>query len=197
MFGRDPVANTKSIYSVTTDGRLAQVWDTDRWNLDFPAELAGQPALRFQPGVAVFGRDAAENRKSIYAVTTDGRLAQVWDTDRWNLDFPAELAGQPALRFQPGVAVFGRDAAENRKSIYAVTTDGRLAQVWDTDRWNLDFPAELAGQPALRFQPGVAVFGRDAAENRKSIYAVTTDGRLAQVWDTDRWNLDFPAELAG
>ena len=26
-------------------------------------------------------------------------------------------------------------------------------------------------------------------------YAVTTDGRLTQLWDTDRWHLDFPAEL--
>ena len=197
VFGRDAGANKKSIYVVTADGRLAQVWDTDRWNLDFPAELSGQPELRFQAGPAVFGRDAGANKKSLYAITTDGRLAQVWDTDRWNLDFPAELAGQPGLRFRGAPAVFGRDAGANKKSLYAITTDGRLAQVWDTDRWNLDFPAELAGQPGLRFRGAPAVFGRDAGANKKSLYAITTDGRLAQVWDTDRWNLDFPAELAG
>ncbi len=29
-FGRDLAANTKLIYDVTSDGRLAQPWDTDR-----------------------------------------------------------------------------------------------------------------------------------------------------------------------
>ena len=155
VFGRDLAANTKSNYVVTSDGRLAQLWDTDRWNLDFPAELGGQPGLRFQGSPAVFGRDLAANTKSIYVVTSDGRLAQLWDTDRWNLDFPAELGGQPGLRFQGSPAVFGRDLAANTKSIYVVTSDGRLAQLWDTDRWNLDFPAELGGQPALRFEGAV------------------------------------------
>ena len=51
-----------------------------------------------------------------------------------------------------GVAVFGRDAAGDNKSIYAVTGDGRLAQIWDTTRWNLSFPAELANAGSLRFQ---------------------------------------------
>ena len=109
VFGRDPVANTKSIYSVTTDGRLAQVWDADRWNVDFPAELGGFPGLRFAGCPAVFGRDPVANTKSIYSVTTDGRLAQVWDADRWNVDFPAELGGFPGLRFAGCPAVFGRD----------------------------------------------------------------------------------------
>jgi subtilisin family serine protease len=93
-------------------------------------------------------------------------------------------------------AVFPTNAGDNKKSIYVLTTEGRLAQVWDTHQWNLDFPAELAGQPDLRFQGSPAVFPTDAGANKKSIYAVTTDGRLAQVWDTDHWNLDFPAELA-
>ena len=168
----------------TQDGRLAQIWDTTRWNLDFPAELAGQPSLRFQGAPAVFGRDLAGNKKSIYAITQDGRLAQIWDTTRWNLDFPAELAGQPSLRFQGAPAVFGRDLAGNKKSIYAITQDRRLAQIWDTTRWNLDFPAELAGQPSLRFQGAPAVFGRDLAGNKKSIYTITHDRRLAQIWDT-------------
>ena len=197
VFGRDLAGNKKSIYVVTNDARLAQLWDTDRWNLDFPAELGGQAGLRFQGSPAVFGRDLPGNKKSIYVVTSDGRLAQLWDTDRWNLDFPAELGGQAGLRFQGSPAVFGRDLAGNTKSIYVVTSDGRLAQLWDTDRWNLDFPAELAGQAGLRFQGSPAVFGRDLAGNTKSIYVVTADGRLAQLWDTDRWNLDFPAELAG
>lgn len=29
--------------------------------------------------------------------------------------------------------------------------------------------------------------------DQKSIYVITADGRLAQLWDTDVWNLDFPA----
>ncbi|HET7544088.1 MAG TPA: papain-like cysteine protease family protein [Polyangiaceae bacterium] len=186
--------NKKSIYAVTTDGRLAQIWDTDQWNVDFPVELAGQGGLRFQSGLAVFPTNAAANKKSIYAVTTDGRLAQVWDTNQWNLDFPAELAGQGGLRFQSVLAVFPTNAAANKKSIYAVTTDGRLAQVWDTNQWNLDFPAELAGQSGLRFSSRAAVFARNAAANKKSIFVVTTTGRLAQLWDTSQWNLDFPVE---
>ena len=49
MFGRDPTANKKSVYAVTTDGRLVQIWDTSQWNLSFPAELANAGSLRFQP----------------------------------------------------------------------------------------------------------------------------------------------------
>jgi hypothetical protein len=46
------------------------------------------------------------------------------------------------------------------------------------------FPVEAAGQGGLRFQGSVAVFPTNAAANKKSIYLLTTDGRLAQVWDT-------------
>ncbi|WP_315820772.1 hypothetical protein [Paraflavitalea speifideaquila] len=122
-------------------------------------------------------------------------MAQIWDTDHWNLDFPAELAGHPQLRFQEGVAVFATNAEDNKKSIYAISTDGRLAQIWDTDHWNLDFPAESAGHGQLRFQGLAAVFPTNAEDNKKSIYAITTDGRMTQIWDTNHWNLDFPAEL--
>jgi predicted nucleic acid-binding protein len=197
VFGRDLARNTKSIYIVTSDGRLAQVWDDNGWHLDFPAESAGQASLRFQGSPAVFGRDLARNTKSIYIVTSDGRLAQVWDDNGWHLDFPADGAGQASLRFQGSPAVFGRDLARNTKSIYLVTTDGRLAQVWDDNGWHLDFPADGAGQANLRFQGSPAVFGRDLARNTKSIYLVTTDGRLAQVWDDNGWHLDFPADGAG
>jgi Astacin (Peptidase family M12A) len=197
VFATNPAANQKSLYLVTREGRLAQVWDTDRWNLDFPAELACQAALRFQGVPAVFTTNAPANKKSIYVLTNDGRLAQIWDTDRWNLLFPAEAAGQAALRFQGFPAVFPTNAPANKKSIYVITGDGRLAQVWDTDRWNLDFPAELAGQGGLRFQGGPAVFPTNSSGNKNAIYLVTTDGRLVQVWDADTWNLDFPAELAG
>src|SRR6187549_2390837 len=109
----------------------------------------------------------------------------------WKIDFPAEHAVSD-LRFQPGLAVFATNAEATLNSIYAVTTDGRLAQIWNTAQWNLDFPADLAGCSDLRFQPGLAVFATNAAANKKSIYAVTTDGRLAQIWDTNTWNLDFP-----
>ena len=200
VFGRDLVHNTKSIYAITTDGRLAQVYDAaNGWNLDFPAEAAGQAALRFAGSPAVFGRDLVHNTKSIYAITTDGRLAQVYDAaNGWNLDFPAEAAGQAALRFAGSPAVFGRDLVHNTKSIYAITTDGRLAQVYDAaNGWNLDFPAEAANPAVLRFAGSPAVFGRDLVHNTKSIYAITTDGRLAQVYDAaNGWNLDFPAEAA-
>ena len=46
----------------------------------------------------------------------------------------------------------------------------------------------------MRFQNGLTVFPTNAADNKKSIYATTTDGRLAQLWDADRWFLDFPLE---
>jgi hypothetical protein len=191
------VSNTKSIYALTTDGRLAQVYDAAGWHLDFPAEAAGQASLRFQGSPAVFGRDWVSNTKSIYVLTTDGRLAQVYDGAGWHLDFPAEAAGQATLRFQGSPAVFGRDPVSNTKSIYALTTDGRLAQVYDRAGWHLDFPAEAAGQATLRFEGSPAVFGRDPMRNTKSIYAMTIEGRLAQVYDGAGWHLDFPAEAAG
>jgi hypothetical protein len=197
VFARDAASNKKAIYMVTTDGRLAQIWDTTHWELDFPAELAGHAQLRFQHGVAVFPTNAQDNKKAIYAITTDGRLAQIWDTDHWELDFPAELAGHAQLRFKGIAAVFPTNAADNKKSIYAITTDGRLAQIWDSNQWELDFPAELAGHGSLRFQPFPAVFATNGEDNKKSIYVITEDGRLAQIWDTDHWELDFPAEAAG
>jgi hypothetical protein len=197
VFPTNAAANKKAIYVVTTDGRLAQISDTDGWTLNFPAEEAGQGALRFQGAPAVFPTNAAANKKAIYVVTTDGRLAQISDTDRWTVDFPAEEAGQAALQFQGAPAVFPTNAAANKKAIYVVTTDGRLAQLSDTDRWTVDFPAEEAGQTALQFQGAPAVFPTNAAANKKAIYVVTIDGRLAQLSDTDRWTVDFPAEEAG
>ncbi|MCX4582617.1 S8 family serine peptidase [Streptomyces sp. NBC_01481] len=197
VFGRDLAGNRKSVYLVAGDGRLAQIWDQDGWNLDFPAEQAGFQDLRFQGSPAVFPRDLARNLKTLYAITSDGGLAQIWDQDGWNLDFPAEQAGFQDLRFQGSPAVFPRDSARNLKTLYAITSDGRLAQIWDQDGWNLDFPAEQAGFQDLRFQGSPAVFPRDSARNLKTLYAITSDGRLAQIWDQDGWNLDFPAEQAG
>jgi hypothetical protein len=221
VFGRggpDVTGGKKSIYAITSDSRLAQIWDTNRWNGDFPAEAAGgnyapgwNPSFGSDP--AVFSRGGPPEtggKKSVYAITVDGRLAQLWDTDRWNGDFPAEAPGgsyAPGWRpfFQGSPAVFGRvgpDATGGKKSIYAINTDGRLAQLWDTDRWNGDFPAEEANNGQfqnLRFQGAPAVFSRGGPPEtggKKSIYVITTDGRLVQLWDTDRWNLDFPAEEA-
>jgi hypothetical protein len=100
------------------------------------------------------------------------------------------------VRFQGSPAVFPTNAAGFEKGIYAITTDGRLAQIWDTDRWWMDFPAEQAGFTDVRFQGSPAVFPTNAAGFEKGIYAITTDGKLAQIWDTDRWWMDFPAEKA-
>jgi hypothetical protein len=68
--------------------------------------------------------------------------------------------------------------------------------VWDDIAWHVDFPAENAGQAGLRFQSGPAVFPTNAPANKKSIYVVTSDGRLAQVWDDVAWHLDFPLQTA-
>ena len=81
---------------------------------------------------------------------TGGWLRSMTKTG-WNLDFPAEAAGQAGLRFLGSPAVFGRDLARNTKSIYVVTSEGRLAEVYDQDGWNLDFPAEAASTAPLRF----------------------------------------------
>jgi hypothetical protein len=143
VFGRDPTADKKTIIAVTADGRLAQLWDTDRWNLSFPAELAGLPVKVKWSSVAVVVRDPIANKKTIVAVDGDGSLVQLWDTDQWNMSFPGELAGYFG-RFRPGAVVFGRDPIADKKTIIAVTTNGRMIQLWDTDRWNSNFPAELA-----------------------------------------------------
>lgn len=209
IFPRSAAQNKKSIYAITVEGRLAQIWDTDVWNIDYPAEISGHPDLRFMGSPAVFPTHAEKNEKSIYALTSDGRLAQIWDNNPggagWHLDFPAELAGYPGMRFKSGPVAFVVDPRRNLKSIYAITTDGRLAQIWDYARgvrqWNLDFPAEAAGHDTLRFQGELAVFPTNALRNEKAIYALSTDGRMAQIWDNNPggagWHLDFPTELAG
>lgn len=156
---------------------------------------------RFQGRPAVFARDAADDKKSICVITQDGRLAQLWDTTKWNMSFPAQAANQGNLRFQNGVAVFPIDAANNLMSIYTITKDGRLVQLSNTaaNQWNVVFPAEAAGRRDLRFQGIPAVLPIDAARNKKLIYALTTDGNLVQVWDTDtnKWLIDNPAKMSG
>lgn len=52
---------------------------------------------------------------------------------------------------------------------------------------------ESVGRPDLRFQ---AVAAMQAASGKKEVFLLTPSKRLAHVYDTDRWNLDFPAELA-
>jgi hypothetical protein len=106
------------------------------------------PEYRFSTGRPAVLSHGLQGKKTILATITDGRLTQIWDPDRWRLDFPAELAGHSGLRFSGQPAVFGLDAATNKKALYAVTTDGRLAQLWDRPTWQLDFPAELAGHSA-------------------------------------------------
>jgi hypothetical protein len=82
-----------------------------------------------------------------------------------------------------------------RIAVTRAVRDGRELHWTSSDRWNMSFPAELAGYFG-RFRPGAVVFGRDPAADKKSIIAVTTNGRLVQLWDTERWNSNFPAELA-
>jgi hypothetical protein len=195
---RDQGDNQKTIITITTDGRLAQLWDEDRWNLDFPAELGGRPDLRFDGSPVVAMRDKERNRKVIVALTRDNRLAQIWDDDRWHVDFPAELAGHGGLRFRGSPDVALRSSDRNRKTVFAVTVDGRLAQLWDEGSgWRVDFPAELAGAGQFRFQGNPSIAMRDREDNKKTVAAMTIDGRVAQLWDEAGWRLDFPAELAG
>ncbi len=189
---RDAGSNLKTIVAVTSDGRLAQLWDDPGgrgWNLDFPADAAGRGSLRFSGQVCMGIRDAGSNLKTIVAVTSDGRLAQLWDDPGgrgWNLDFPADAAGRGSLQFSGQVCMGIRDAGSNLKTIVAVTSDGRLAQLWDDPGgrgWNLDFPADAAGRGSLQFSGQVCMGIRDAGSNLKTIVAVTSDGRLAQLWD--------------
>lgn len=61
------------------------------------------------------------------------------------------LTEAPTPDGPPLLAAFPTDADEN--VIYAITTNGRLAQILDTNKWNVDFPAEIAGPPfaSLKF----------------------------------------------
>ncbi len=124
-------------------------------------------------------------------------LARTGTQWQWNLDFPAELAGQAALRFSPRVAVFPRSAASNKKSVFVATSDGRLAQIWDTNQWNLDFPIDVEQSTRARISSrafGVALpsaFATSTGRNLKSIYCVASDGNLVQVWDRPSVQLPF------
>ncbi|HSA62293.1 MAG TPA: hypothetical protein VLE03_08645, partial [Nitrospiraceae bacterium] len=78
-----------------------------------------------------------------------------------------------------------------------LTTDGRLGQVWDTDRWNLDFPADLSVScgKSKKFVGNQAAF--PVSPEKKWILLLTDTGRLMQLWDTDVWNSVYPTELGG
>lgn len=179
-----------NIYAVTAGGRLMQLWsENGTWHKDFPAELAGQPNLRFSGSISVHQK-TDNNTKVIAAITQDGRLAQLWDDDLWHLDFPCELAGYPELRFANTIDGFARFTDVSRKNFYLVTSDGRLAQVWDESEWKLDFPAELGGRSDLRFKPRVRVMKRSYGENLKDITLVSTDGDLCWLWDDDNWHVE-------
>jgi hypothetical protein len=183
----------KAIYAVTTDGRLAQLWDTNGWNVNFPAELAGYSGT-FNGNVAVFPTDETNFKKALYAITSDGKLMQMWDVwGGWNRDFPAQLAGYTGT-FKGGIAVFPTNVPNLKKAIYVVTNNGKLAQIWDTNKWNISFPAELAGY-AGKFIGGVAAFSTDETNFKKALYAVTEDRRLTQIWDTSSWNISFPGGI--
>jgi hypothetical protein len=134
------------------------------------------PILVHRGARRVFGRDWARNTKSIYAVTTDGRLTETYDAEGWHLNFPAEAAGSANLRFQCTPAVFGRDLALNTKSIYVATTDGRLAQVYDAAGWHLDFPGRgcWAGKPAFPRQP-------------RGLWAESGEQHQVDLCADDRW----------
>ena len=194
----------KAIYAVTSNGRLAQIWDTTSWNISYPAEDAGYTRT-IRGSVAVFATDASNFKKAIYAVTDNGKLIQLWDVwGPWQKDFPAEMAGY-TKPFRGGVAVFPINVPNFEKAIYAVTDDGRLVEIWDrgildtTDRWRMSFPAEMARYKEA-FKGGTAVFPTSIPNFEKAVYAVTDDRRLAQLWDTsdpdipERWRISFPAE---
>jgi hypothetical protein len=183
----------KSVFAITTDGRLAQVWDSKRWqwHIDFPAELAGSSSITFQgtPGAlhTRFG-------KSVFAVTADGRFAQVWEDGAWHVDFPAELAGHTGTRFNGQVNAASHSLGP--WTVVAVTDDGQLAKVWNDGAWHLDYPAALSGHGGLRFQGRVDVDGH-GTRGEVEIFALVTDGRIAHFFDEGTWKSDFPAEIAG
>lgn len=187
----DAANNKKFIFAITADGRLIQVWDTaGRWQHGFPAELAPgwDKNKRFQSGVAVYPTHATEN-KSIYAITTDGELVHLYDTDIWHFSFPLRWI-QNAPRFQGMPAVFPDTPSSTSASVYAVSTDNKLVHArLGNNGWVFEYLVENAG---VRFQGSPAAFLRP--DGKICIYVLTTDGRLVQVWNDPRWVFDFPAE---
>jgi hypothetical protein len=164
------------------------------------------PADRFLANPAVLRLDTDPVRWVVYAVTTDGRLAQFEHADgQWRIDFPLDMEELPAIGFAGTVTVIHGAGADARE-IFATSTGGRLVRVLlDGDRVTVDFPAELAegapGQPPAQervFAGAPVAIEFDAAARKRLAYCLTSDGELIELWgDGDRWQLGYPAEEAG
>lgn len=164
------------------------------------------PADRFLANPAVLRLDTDPVRWVVYAVTTDGRLAQFEHVDgRWRIDFPIDQEDLPAVAFAGTVTVI-HGAGPDAREIFGTSTAGRLVRVLlDGDRAMVDFPAEQAegapGQPPAQdrvFAGAPVAIEFDAAARKRLVYGLTRAGVLVELWgDGDRWQLGSPAEEAG
>jgi len=174
-----------SCFAVTADGRLVQIRrpkDQTATQYSFPSEEAQAFDLRFQPGVVAFEHGVNQERYTIFAITTEGRLAQLVFADGWQIGFPAESAWNTRVLFQPGLAlqVYGLE----RISIYGTLLDGQLVHLIGTDRWIMELPAQFVldkpGSP-FRYRPGVTVARGDENGKREAVFVVARDGRMVHL----------------
>jgi hypothetical protein len=165
-----------------------------------------EPADTFHADPAVLRLGTDPVSWAVYAVTTDGRLAQFQHSDgQWRTDLPLDQEELPAVDFAGTVTVI-HGAGPNDREIFGTSTGGRLVRVLlDGDRVMVDFPADLAegapGQPRAQdraFAGAPVAIEFDAAARKRLVYCLTSEGVLVELWgDGDHWQLGSPAEEAG
>ena len=207
-------AGKKAIYAITTTGHLVQLWDTNQWNLDMPAEYGylTTKVSNFQGSPAVFAvsqtpADTA-GKKCIYAITADGHLVQMWDTNQWNLDWPAEYGylATKVSNFRGSPAVFPTDPANRKKRIYAIDANGKLWQMWDDTAWHVANPRNAANSPNIgaqtflpsepapsaipaplatgaQFTRALVAFPSNPPQGQGSVFGIITGNVFAQMWN--------------
>ena len=116
-------------------------------------------------GLAVLPTNAAQNKKSIYAITTDGRLVQInRGAGGWHFDCPAEGVGNPDLR--SGSAP---ERIERRLSAILMADVAGYSRLIGTD--DEGTVAQLNAHHAVRVEPKIKNY-------RGRVVRTTGDGLL-------------------
>jgi hypothetical protein len=147
-------------------------------------------------------------KTNIYAITKDGHLVQMWDTNQWNLDWPAEYnyLQTKVSNFQGSPAVFATNTALGKKRIYAIDANQKLWQMWDDASWHVGTPPNApnspnpAGQKFLPSEPpplaipgplttgaqltrALVAFPSNPLQGQGTVFGIIIGQVFAQMWN--------------
>jgi hypothetical protein len=188
--GTEGVVGTPCVYFNVAGGRQDLVWrkgdgevwqsfwDSDHWE---SKAVPGATGAASDP-VAYSGQGGVTSRQDIFWTGQDGRIHQAWwgkkkghDREEWNLDTVPDAANVTGTPFV--------DHQGDRQDIFFRTVDGKLGQVYWTDRWN---KGALEGQAAGGGKVGSDLAGFHKGD-RQDLFYLDGAGNLCQTFWDGRW----------